>query len=65
MRSWESEPRPIFLGGRADSQDRMDQVGKLRRLRLIPGKDDEISERGDRQEHFLGKSHAPLPLTTN
>ena len=26
MRPWESEPDPTMLGGRADSQDRMDQV---------------------------------------
>ena len=25
MRSWDSEPRPTSFGGRAESQDRMDQ----------------------------------------
>jgi len=29
MRSWESEPSPTFPGGRADSQDRMDQQDPL------------------------------------
>ena len=29
MRSWESEPRLTFLGGRTDSQDRMDHIPNL------------------------------------
>jgi len=33
MRSWESEPSPTFSSGRADSQDRMDQMLILASLR--------------------------------
>jgi len=32
MRSWESEPDAIFLGGRADSEGRMDQRSPWREM---------------------------------
>jgi len=31
MRPWESEPHPTLLGGRVDSQDRMDQKTRSRK----------------------------------
>jgi len=43
MRSWESEPRPSHIGGRADSQDRMDLKDGARIAKLALMKDEGLT----------------------